>query len=78
MLVSQLRGETRDKRAKDLEQAAVLVAVLAEDEPDALQAAFEALPRSARSATRTGATRVIALLDQAGHSRAVEVVREIV
>lgn len=78
MLVSQLRGETRDKRAKDLEQAAVLVAVLVEDEPDALHAAFEALPRSARSATRTGATRVMALLDQAGHSRAVGVVREIV
>jgi hypothetical protein len=78
MLVSQLRGETRDKRAKDIEQAAVLVAVLAEDEPDALTAAFDALPRSARSATRAGAARVVSLLEKAGHTRGAEAVREVV
>jgi hypothetical protein len=78
MLVSQLRGETRDKRAKDLEQAAVLTATLAEDDPDALDAAFEALPRSARSATRAGAARVTSLLEKGGHARAAEVVRGIV
>jgi hypothetical protein len=78
MLVSQLRGETRDKRAKDLEQAAVLVAVLAEDEPDALSDAFKSLPRSARSVTRAGAARVMAILDESGHERALEVMRGIV
>jgi hypothetical protein len=78
MLVSQLRGETREKRGKDLEQAAVLVAVLAEDEVDALGAAFEGLPRSARAAARAGAMRVVELLEKGGHARGVEVVRGIV
>jgi hypothetical protein len=78
VLVSQLRGETRDKRGKDLEQAAVLAAVLAEDEPDALGEAFAALPRSARSATRAGAERVVAMLEKGGHTRGAEVVRGIV
>jgi hypothetical protein len=77
MLVSQLRGETLDKRTKDLEQAAVLVAVLAEDAPDSLGGAFEALPRSARSATRKGAARVTAMLEKGGHSRAAEVLGEV-
>jgi hypothetical protein len=75
-LVSQLRGETREKRTKDLEQAAVLFAVLSEDEPDALGAAFEALPRSARSATRAGAARVASLLERASHARAAEMLRQ--
>jgi hypothetical protein len=77
MLVSQLRGETREKRGKDTEQAATLAAALAEDEPDALHAAFDALPRGARSATRAGARRVIDVLDREGHARAAEVVQEI-
>ncbi len=77
-LVSQLRGETRDKRTKDLQQAAVLFAVLAEDEPDALGAAFKALPRSARSATREGAARVVPLLEKGSHARAAEMLRQIV
>jgi hypothetical protein len=77
MLVSQLRGETREKRAKDIEQAAVLVAVLAEDEPDALGAAFRGLPRSARSATRAGAARVVESLEKGGHGRGAEVIRGI-
>ena len=74
MLVSQLRGETREKRAKDIEQAAVLVAVLAEDEPDALGAAFDALPRSARA----GAGRVVALLEKGQHASGAAVIRGIV
>jgi hypothetical protein len=78
VLVSQLRGETRDKRGKDLEQAAVLLAVLAEDEPEVLGEAFAALPRSARSATRAGAGRVAAMLEKGGHARGAEVVRGIV
>jgi hypothetical protein len=77
-LLSQLRGETRDKRAKDLQQAAVLFAVLAEDEPDALAAAFEALPRSARSATREGAARAASLLERGSHARAAEMLRQLV
>ncbi|MGH7437796.1 MAG: GSU2403 family nucleotidyltransferase fold protein [Polyangiaceae bacterium] len=77
MLVSQLRGETLDKRAKDIEQAALLVAVLAEDAPEALAEAFDALPRSARAATRRGAARVVAILEKTCHARAREVLGEI-
>ncbi|MEO8798238.1 MAG: GSU2403 family nucleotidyltransferase fold protein, partial [Polyangiaceae bacterium] len=72
MLVSELRGPTREKRTKDLQQAAVLVAVLAEDAPDALQEAFRALPRGAVALVRRAAKQVRTALDTAGHPRAVE------
>lgn len=57
MLVSQLRAATSDKRMKDIEQAAVLVAILTEQAPTALAEAFAAVPRSAIEKTRRGAAR---------------------
>jgi hypothetical protein len=76
-LVSQLRGDTRDKRTKDIEQASVLFAILAEDEPDALVSAFEDLPRSARTATRAGVGRAVTLLEKHDHRMAADTVRDI-
>jgi hypothetical protein len=78
MLVSQLRAATSDKRAKDIEQASVLVAILAEQSPAALAAAFADLPRSAIEKTRRGAAQVLARLRVAGHERATAVLEEVV
>ena len=77
MLVSQLRTATSEKRAKDILQAAVVFAVLAEDAPDALEAAFAAVPRTARTATRSGARLVLAQLSKIGHERASELMQEL-
>lgn len=74
MLVSELRADTSDKRNKDLHQAAVLLAALAERDPTALGPAFEAI--GAKAKTRTGARRVLVLLEQASASRAAELLRE--
>ncbi len=74
VLLSQLRGATSDKRGKDRAQAAVILAVLSEDAPDALEAAFAELPRGTKSKTRSAAKPVIELLRRAGHERAVDVV----
>ena len=76
VLLSQLRGATSDKRGKDRAQAAVILAVLSEDAPDALEAAFAELPRGTKGKTRSAAKPVIELLRRAGHERAVEVVGE--
>lgn len=73
MLVSQLRESTSEKRSKDVWQATVLVAVLAEDAPDSLLQAAKALPRGMKGGTRRGAARVRALLEAGGYSRALEV-----
>ena len=77
VLISQLRGATSDKRGKDAAQAAVLLAVLAEDAPDALEAALGELSRATRDKTRRGLKPVVGLLERAGHDRAVEVVNAI-
>lgn len=77
MLVSELRGPTREKRAKDVQQAAVLFAVLAEDAPDALQEAFRALPRGAGALVRRAAKQVRITLEASGHARALEVLDEL-
>jgi hypothetical protein len=76
MLVSQLRGSTREK-SKDIEQASVLFAVLAEDAPDALTDALAAVPRTARTQTRAGATQVLRRLEASIHVRAVELLKEL-
>jgi len=75
VLLSQLRGTTSDKRGKDAAQAAVLLAVLSEDAPDALEAALGELSRATRDKTREGLKPVVGLLERAGHHRAVEVVK---
>jgi hypothetical protein len=73
--VAQLRSMI-DKRRKDMSQAAVLLAVLAEDAPDALTDAFDALSVTGKAKTRSAARPVIEILRHAGHEMAVEVVHE--
>ncbi len=72
MLVSELRGSTREKQGKDRQQAAVIFAVLAEDAPDALADAFEKIPRGGKSKTRAAAKVVLELLNKANHERAAD------
>jgi hypothetical protein len=72
MLVSQLRVATREKQGKDLEQASVLVAVLAEDAPDALREAHRGLPRGTRTKAREGGRRVLSRLEDTGHEKAAK------
>jgi hypothetical protein len=77
MIVSQSRSDTSEKRRKDIEQASVVVAVLAEDAPAALAAAWERVPRSARSRANEGARAVLARLEATKDERAVDVLREL-
>lgn len=76
MLVSELRHRANDKRNKDLEQAAVLAALLGEREEGALAEAFAALPSGARGHVATAAAAVIERLETAGHARAADAVRD--
>lgn len=76
MLVSQLRTSTGEKRTKDLHQAAVIFAALAEREPDALAPAFEAIGQKTK--TRAGAMAVLSLLEKSPHERGASLLREIV
>ena len=75
MLVSELRHRENDKRQKDIDQAAVLVAILAEREPGALEEASRELPSGARSKVRAAAAKVIERLASTGHDRAAETLR---
>lgn len=77
MLVSQIRHETSEKAQKDLEQAATLVAILAETAPESLEAALAAVPRGAREKTKQGARRVLARLERTTHERAVELMTDL-
>jgi hypothetical protein len=56
LLVSQLRTETRNKSAKDLGQAAILIEALVEDFPGAVEEALAAVPKSAVRHLRRAAT----------------------
>ncbi len=78
MLVSQLRTSTSEKRGKDLLQASVIFAVLAEDAPEDLRAAFAALPRTAKGKVRTAAALVLTRLEASGHQRGADRMREII
>jgi hypothetical protein len=77
MLVSQLRTTTSEKKGKDILQAAVLFAVLAEDAPEALESAFAGLPRSARSKVDLAAKAVLRALESTPHERAVHLLRNL-
>jgi hypothetical protein len=77
MLVSELRGSTREKRGKDLQQAAVIFSVLAEDDEAALKRAFDELPRGGKSKVRVAAKSVLELLNKANHERASEVIASV-
>jgi hypothetical protein len=78
VLLSQIRGATSDKRGKDRTQAAVMLAVLAEDAPDAVESGFTELPASMKGKTRSAAKAVVEVLARAGHERAVQVVKGVV
>jgi hypothetical protein len=77
MLVSQIRHETSEKAPKDIEQAATLVAILAESAPESLEGAFADVPRSAREMTRRGARRVAARLQGTPHEHARRLIEEL-
>lgn len=77
LLVSQIRHETSEKAGKDVEQAATLVAILAEASPESLEAALAAVPRDARAKTKQGARRALARLEETSHEQAASLLREL-
>jgi hypothetical protein len=56
---------------------AAIFAVLAEDAPEDLRAAFAALPRTAKGKVRTAAALVLKRLEGGGPERGVDRMREI-
>ncbi len=78
MLISQIRHETSEKAPKDIEQAATLVAVLAEAAPESVESAFAAVPRNARAKTKQGARRVLARLKTTTHQQAIDLLAELI
>jgi hypothetical protein len=68
LLSSQERKTNREKIRKDLEQAAVLAAVIEEDTPEILKDTFGKVPASARAAIKRGAKAAARILD--GHAAA--------
>ena len=68
LLSSQERKTDREKIRKDLEQAAVLAAVIEEDTPGILKDTFGKVPASARAAIKRGAKAAARILD--GHAAA--------
>lgn len=78
LYVSQVRTSTSEKRTKDIQQAAVLVAVLAEADPGALEDALASFPRSARAKLQRGAKLALEVLETAGHERGLEALQGVV
>ena len=70
LLVAQLRTGREAKARKDLHQAAVLSAVLAENHPGALESALSTVPRRAKKYVAAGVRSLAAVLR--GHPRALE------
>jgi hypothetical protein len=78
MLVSRLRRIDSDKRQKDVAQAAVLFAALAERDPSSLRDAYRALPRGVRGKTREGAAPVARALEAEGAEQALDLLRDLI
>jgi hypothetical protein len=78
VLLSQTPGSTRDRREEASAQAAVLMAVLAEDAPGALKAGFDELPRQVKRTTRNAVTQVLEVLERTGYERAAGLLRSVV
>ncbi len=78
MLVSQLRRATSEKKNKDLDQAAVLFAVLAEDAPESLREALDAVPKATRTQTMTERGWWLRRLLGTPHGRGREMLGELV
>ena len=75
LLVSQLRTSTSDKRNKDVDQAAILVAALSEGDEGALDDAMDAFPKGAlKKLRRAGAVAARVL---AAHERAANVLERL-
>ena len=77
VLLADARATTSDKRGKDRVQAAVLLAVLGEDAPDAVEAGLRELPAADRTRARRGVKGVVEALRKAGHERAADVVEAV-
>jgi hypothetical protein len=73
---SQSRKADRDKIRKDLEQAAVLSAVLEEDTPGSIADALRRLPPRGRPAVKRGARAAARLLEDS-HTEAYQLLRRI-
>jgi hypothetical protein len=71
LIVSQLRSARAQKSAKDVSQAAVLLAILSERHPGSIEAAAEHLPKSALRYVRAAAT--LARQQLPAHPRAIEI-----
>lgn len=78
MMLADLRGNARDKRGKDLQQASVLFAILAEDAPAALEDGLRALSPRARNRLVPGAEQVLGALRAAHQERAATFLSELV
>jgi hypothetical protein len=72
---SQRRGSQRDKARKDLEQAALLVAVLEEETPGLLGDAWRKMPAAARPTVKRGTRAALNIV--AGHAEANAFLRKI-
>lgn len=78
MYVAQSRTTTSEKAAKDLLQASVLVAALADLESEALSSAFAEVPPKLLTKVRRAAARVASSLHVAGAERAAALVRDLI
>ena len=72
---SQRRGSQRDKTRKDLEQAAILVAVLEEETPGLLGDAWRKMPSAARPTVKRGARAALNIVGD--HTEANAFLRKI-
>jgi hypothetical protein len=77
LLVSRLRATVSEKRDKDLQQASVLFAALAEDSPEALASELATISPSARKKTRAAREPLRRRLELSGHDRAVALLHDL-
>jgi hypothetical protein len=75
--VAQVRDATSDKRPKDIRQAALLIAALAEDDATAVEEAVDIFPKIARSKMRLGAQQARDVLSREDHERGAALLRSI-
>jgi hypothetical protein len=74
---SQSRRTERDKVRKDLEQAAVLAAVVEEDTPGGLRDAFRRVPAEGKAAVRRGAAAAARLLHEKAYAPGLKALKSI-
>lgn len=74
---SQSRRTERDKVRKDLEQAALLAAVVEEDTPGGLRDAFRRMPAEGRPAVRRGAAAASRLLHEEAYAFGLQALKAI-